>query len=326
MQRLCPNCGDPVEHDEVFCDKCGTRVTSEPTAESQYQTPNPYQNQYQTPTPDPYQGQTPTPNPYQGQTPTPGPYQGQTPTPDSNQSQYSYIPGQQNMPPFTPPSSYPSSPYSSGQKPKTGSRVLKIVFICISVVAILIVLIGVIGLLMEGKGKKTTDNTKPADVKPVTTETQKPPVTETEKPVVTETEQTAPGEFLAAWDVEMNATSTYESSEKKIYVEYTATVKNTGKADAQQINLFLDPEPDDENAKYLSINERTIVNYEQGVIEEIGPGQEAVITTKFFYDNIEPENAEQSVLQDVANRFVAIPLYIEWQEKGTAYNARLTIK
>lgn len=304
MQRLCPNCGDPVEPDEVFCDKCGTRVAQEPVVENQYQaqTPNPYQNPYQAPTPNPYQGQS------------------QTPTPGSYQSQYSYIPGQQmNTPSYTPPPVYPSSSYSQGQKPKTGSKALKIIFICISVVAILIVLLGVIGLLMEDKDKNNTNNnTKPSDVKPAGTEVNKPSPAESSKP--------SQGKSLAAWDIEMNAVASYASSEKKIYVEYKASVKNTGSVSAQKINLYLDPDPNDANAEYLSINERTIVNYEQGVIEGIGAGQTEVITTKFFYNDIEPQNAGQSVLQDVANRFVKIPLYIEWQENGTVYNARLTLK
>lgn len=336
MQRFCPNCGDPVEPEEVFCDKCGTRVTSDDLGQNQYQTPNAYQDQYHAPTPNAYQSQyqtpIPTPNAYQDQN------QFQTPASSTGQGQYTYIPGQQqNVPPYTPPPSYVPPAYNQYQKPKGGRKVLKIVLICISVVAILIVLLGIIGMLSEGKDNKTWDNeTKPAasninkptpnDVnKPASSDTNKPTPTAAPTPTPANDSKPASGQFMVVWKSNMHAVASYVPTEKKVNVEYEVTLNNSGSCDAQNINVYIDPDPGDPNAKFLSINERTIVNYEQGVINQIGAGQSQQIKTKFYYTNVEASSATEEKLKDIAFKFVSIPLYVEWQENGKSYNARLTI-
>lgn len=308
MQQVCPNCGDPVEQDELFCDKCGTKVGPDSGESAQYQVPAP--NEYQTPTPNPYQNQY------------------QTPPTNINQNQYSYFPGQQqNMPPYSTTQSYPPPAYNQYQKPKTGSKVLKIVFITISVAAVLIVALGIIGLITEDKDKKTTNNNTNSNTKPPVSEVSRPattesksPSTEVSKPAADNTKPTS-GQMLVTWDGNIDVNANYKPAEKKIYVDYSIALKNIGKGSAQNINVYLDPDPNDENAKYLGMKPKTIVNYE-GIVKQINAGSQQQVKTQFFYSNIEAANAGQSNLQDIANRYLKLPVLIEWEENGKKFNDR----
>jgi hypothetical protein len=307
MQRLCPNCGNPAEQDEVFCAKCGTRLTPDAMSQNQYQSniPNANQNQYQTPTPNAFQNQY------------------QTPTPNNYQNQYSYNPGQQNNPSYTPPPVYPQQPIG-GYKKSSGGKVLKGILIGVGVIAVILVALGIYGSMLNNDSKtannpgskdtnQTTNTKQPTTTKPTDTQSTKP--NDTTKPAETTNKQS-----LAIFDINVNAKATYNKSDKKIYVDYSVKLSNKGKGNAEDVKVYFDTEPNDENAKSILINEKKLINFDKQV-PSIGVGAEGEIKQTFWYDNVEPDApvAQESSLNDIQNRYIKIPLTIEWQENGAPF-------
>jgi hypothetical protein len=220
MQHLCPNCGDPVDPDEIFCDKCGTRVA-------------PDVSQFQTPVPPPYQGQfqPTTPNPYQA--PTPGIYQDRYQPAASNtfQNQYAYNPGQQAGPSFN---------STSGQPQDIRTRKILIgIIAAISILALILTVYFIIASASKGK-KVDTPNVNPTGaVSPADNNTKKGTV---------------------EWEATTYAEATFDSQTNSVNVDYKITLKNIGDTAAEKVNLYFNPEEGDEDAEVALVKPRTVIN------------------------------------------------------------------
>lgn len=265
MQGFCPNCGDPIEQDEVFCDKCGTKLISNeklPGEQSHYgHNQEPLKNNYQ--------------------------------------NQYSYDQPQQNMQHFQ------NNQYQESYGRKKKKNVGQIIWIAGAVIFVICVII--VGLAnLSSLFDKPSSGTKD-DPKPVTTNNN-----------------SQSSKVLAAWTANLNSLANYDATKKSIYVDYSVALKNKGTGKADSIKVYLDPEEKDENAKYLGIQPKTIVDT-SGAQISIGAGETKELKTRFYYNNIEQAGATQQILQDVANRYIKIPLLVEWQENGKVYTQKLVV-
>jgi flagellar basal body-associated protein FliL len=259
MNRFCPNCGDPAEDDEIFCDKCGTKLSLPQGGENAFQS------------------------------------NAQTPNPQYNYQQNSYNPGQQN----TPAQFTPNPQFQQGYvqpKKSAGKKALIIIFSVIGTILSLLVILGIIGSI--ALKKQAVNNPAPA------------PSTDSNK-------------SSAVWLADINAHANFDATEKKIYVEYSVSLANKGSGSTTNVNVYLDPEQNDPNVNYLGIGPKTIVN-DSEPIASVNGGEAREVNTKYYYENIDASAVTQEKLQDIVNRYISLPLLIEWQENGKTFTQKIT--
>jgi uncharacterized membrane protein YvbJ len=190
------------------------------------------------------------------------------------------------------------------KKPSVMMKFAKVMMIISAIGTALIIVLVIIGSLLPD------DPVTPPNTPTVNSNTN----TNTTKP--------AADKALVTWTANIKANSSYVEAEKKIYVDYSVELKNAGTGKASNVKAYLNPTANDENAKYLSITTKTIVNLDEN-IAEINAGEIRDVKTKFFYSNVSPSSVTQPYLQDIANRYIRIPVVVEWQENGKTYTQSL---
>jgi hypothetical protein len=192
---------------------------------------------------------------------------------------------------------------------------IKIVGVFLAIGIVLIAALLVLGRLLDlSGGANPGNNPNPPSV---TSDPNNTTPSATEKP--------GAAKAVAAWSADLNAYTTYSEKDKKINVEYTVTLTNNGTGAADLVKLYLDPRADDEDAQYIGIIERTIINTDQE-IKRIKAGETKEMKTSFYYSNIDVSAVTQEILQEISNSFVRIPVLVEWQENGKMYTQILELQ
>lgn len=304
MHQFCHNCGDQLEEGEFFCDQCGAKIVDPVTLP---------------------QANTPMPQP-------PNTHPSATPPQNFSTPQNFYTPNPIQPQPFN---QYP------GSAPSSPNKVQKLLLPIVLGLVGLIVILGIGAYFVKPfLDKRNTNNILPttsADPSTANTTLKTTPLPFASPKATTAIPKTGnqtqnnvkppapnnPAGNLANFRANLNAVSYYDPIGQKITVKFQATLTNFGSGPAQNVMLDFSPDANDANASYLGINANTYINLTE--IPEISAGDIELIERSFVYSNASPSLATQAYLQDLSNRFIAIPIMVYWEEDETPFKLKLMI-
>jgi hypothetical protein len=233
-----------------------------------------------------------------------------------------------------PSNDFPPNPNYSYGNPLTTSRPSKSKGIFKMVLAVFITVILTLGVTryMNTNLNKKTEPTSSTNILNEQVEETPPenntklPSNETTKIDTTSNNRVAQNTVannLAYWSADLDVESIYNSSTKRISVFYDLELINIGSGEAQDIMVFLTPEENDEITKDLGIKPNTRITADS--IPRVAANNRTYILEEFYYDGVESFFISEEYLEDLSNRYTALPILVTWKENGQEYYLQLKI-